>query len=146
MLPVRAFPSVALILKANRVLMRSAIAASIFWRYGGAMGQSSRTELKHMARLLVVAATLSGCDNKTQNIRYDPEDRGIVMPEPKKADREKCYGIALAQRNDGADGPDSDYAGTAAEDYLPDHWNYVPTGSCAAAGGSLTPRKPDRDE
>ena len=105
------------------------------------MGQSSRTELKHMARLLVVAATLSGCDNSARDIRYDAEDRGIVMPEPKKAEREKCYGVALAQYNDCAAGPGTDCAGTATKDYMPDRWKYVPAGSCKTAGGSLIPRK-----
>lgn len=98
-----------------------------------------QTDILHLAGLLAAAAALSACDGATTDISYDATDRGITVPVPKKADREKCYGIALAQRNDGADGPDSDYAGTAAEDYLPDHWNYVPTGSCQAAGGTLTP-------
>lgn len=102
------------------------------------MGHRSHSGYRHFARLLVPTALLGGCGDGTVDIRYDAKDRGIVMPEPKKAPREKCYGISLAQRNDGADGP-GDYAGTAPKDYLPNYWNYVPAGTCAAAGGSLIP-------
>lgn len=136
---MRAFPSVALILNANRILMRIAIAGSTIWRYGSAMGRNSHTELGHLARLLVAAAALGGCDRSTRDIRYDAEDRGITMAEPKRADREKCYGIALAQYNDCAAGPGTDCAGTAQKDYMPDRWKYVPAGSCEDAGGTLTP-------
>jgi uncharacterized membrane protein len=109
------------------------------------MGQSSTTEYRHLARLLVVAATLGGCDNATRDIRYDAKDRGIVMPDPQKAEREKCYGVALAQFNDCAAGPGTDCAGTATRDYMPNQWKYVPAGTCKAAGGSLTPGKPSSD-
>jgi uncharacterized membrane protein len=103
---------------------------------GGAMGQ--QTDLLHLAGLLAAAATLSACDRPTTDIRYDSKDRGLVMPKPKKADREKCYGIALAQHNDCAAGPGTDCAGTATKDYMPNRWKYVPAGKCDEQGGSLT--------
>lgn len=99
------------------------------------MGQPR--DLKHLAGLLAAAASLSACERATKDIEYDAKDRGITMPQPKKADREKCYGIARAQYNDCAAGPSSDCAGTATRDYMPDRWKYVPTGTCAAAGGAL---------
>jgi uncharacterized membrane protein len=145
MLPVRALPSVALILKANRSVMQIAIAGSSFWRYGGHMGQHRQTELGHLAGLLLAAASLSACDGaaKTKDIVYDTEDRGIIMPEPKKAAREKCYGIALAQFNDCAAGPKTECAGTAVKDYMPDRWKYVPAGSCETEyAGALQPGDP----
>jgi uncharacterized membrane protein len=145
MLPVRALPSVALILKPNRCVMQIAIAGSDIWRYGASMGQHRQTELGHLAGLLLAAATLSACngESKTKDIRYDETDRGLTMPEPKKAAREKCYGIALAQYNDCAAGPKSDCAGTATKDYMPDRWKYVAAGKCEAEfAGTLEPGAP----
>ncbi len=103
------------------------------------MGQQS--DLIYLAGLLAAAASLSGCERPTTDIRYDSRDRGLTMAEPKKADREKCYGIALAQYNDCAAGPGSDCAGTATKDYMPDRWKYVETGTCTDKGGSLIPGK-----
>jgi uncharacterized membrane protein len=110
----------------------------------GAMGQP--TDLLHLAGLLAAAASLSACDRATTDISYDVKDRGLVMPEPKKAEREKCYGISLAQYNDCAAGPGTDCAGTATKDYMPGRWKYVTAGKCEALGGSLTPGKPASDE
>jgi uncharacterized membrane protein len=106
----------------------------------GAMGQP--TDLLHLAGLLAAAAALSACDRATTDINYDLKDRGLVMPEPKKAEREKCYGISLAQYNDCAAGPGTDCAGTATKDYMPDRWKYVPAGVCEEQGGSLIAGKP----
>jgi uncharacterized membrane protein len=92
---------------------------------------------------LAAAASLGSCDKPTTDIRYDPKDRGLTMPTPKKAVREKCYGVALKQHNDCAAGPGTDCAGTATEDYMPDRWKYVAAGSCKAAGGSLIAGKPN---
>jgi uncharacterized membrane protein len=104
------------------------------------MGQSNQPDLKHFAALLIAAASLSGCDTEDKNaIKYDIEDRGIMMPEPALASREKCYGIALAQFNDCAAGPNTDCAGTAAKDYMPDRWKYVPAGTCIDSGGTMEP-------
>jgi hypothetical protein len=108
------------------------------------MGQNRRTELLHLAGLLA-AASLGGCEKPTTDIRYDPKDRGLTMPAPKTAEREKCYGVALAQYNDCAAGPGTECAGTATKDYMPDRWKYVATGSCEAQGGSLTARKSKND-
>jgi uncharacterized membrane protein len=108
------------------------------------MGQ--RTDLLQLAGLLAAAATLAGCDRSTTNINYDAKDRGLTMPQPKKAEREKCYGVALAQYNDCAAGPGTDCAGTATKDYMPDRWKYVAAGSCETAGGSLAPGKPEADD
>jgi uncharacterized membrane protein len=108
------------------------------------MGQ--QTDLLHLTGLLAATAALSACDRSTADIRYDSKDRGLVMSEPKKAVREKCYGIALAQFNDCAAGPKTDCAGTATKDYMPDRWKYVPAGKCEELGGSLIAGKPASDE
>jgi uncharacterized membrane protein len=97
--------------------------------------------------MLAAAASLAACEKATTtDIRYDDKDRGMTMPGPKKADREKCYGIALAQYNDCAAGPGTDCAGTATSDYMPDRWRYLPAGTCADQGGTLEPGKPRANE
>lgn len=115
-------------------------------RYGSGMGQHRQKELLHLAGVLAAAASLSACERATTEIQYDGKDRGIAMPSPKKAEREKCYGIALAQFNDCAAGPSTDCAGTATKDYMPDRWKYVPADKCAELGGSLIPGEPLPDE
>jgi uncharacterized membrane protein len=110
------------------------------------MGRNRDQTLLTMAASLAAAAALYACNQQSTNskrVKYDPQDRGITMPEPKRAAREKCYGIALAQQNDCAAGPKTDCAGTATEDYLPDRWKYVPAGTCETEMvGSLTPSEP----
>jgi uncharacterized membrane protein len=108
------------------------------------MGQ--RTDLLHIAGLLAAAASLSACDSATTDIRYDAKDRGISVPQPEKAAREKCYGVALAQFNDCAAGPKTDCAGTATKDYMPDRWKYVSAGTCEGLGGTLVPGESEPDE
>jgi uncharacterized membrane protein len=64
-------------------------------------------------------------------------------PEAKK---EKCYGVALAGKNDCAAGPGTSCAGTSKTDYQRDAWKYVEAGACTKittpkGHGSLTPSK-----
>ena len=59
---------------------------------------------------------------------------------------EKCYGVALAGKNDCAAGPGTSCAGTSKVDYQGDAWKLVPTGTCTdietpSGPGSLTPLK-----
>ncbi|NYE62333.1 putative membrane protein [Duganella sp. 1224] len=53
-------------------------------------------------------------------------------------DKEKCYGVAKAGRNDCATGAHS-CAGQAKADNAPAEWKYVPKGTCEKAGGKTTP-------
>jgi uncharacterized membrane protein len=55
--------------------------------------------------------------------------------------RERCYGVAMAGRNDCAAGPGTSCAGTSRVDYQGNAWKYVDRGSCVRMGGSLTPRE-----
>jgi uncharacterized membrane protein len=120
--------------------MRFAIAGQFFSRYRGHMGCNGHCDLKHLAGLLAAAASLTACERPTTtDVQYDEKGRGLIMPAPQKADREKCYGISLAQYNDCAAGPGTDCAGTATKDYMPDRWKYVPSGQCEAQGGTLEP-------
>ena len=63
-----------------------------------------------------------------------------------KAAVEKCYGVAMAGKNDCAAGPGTTCAGTSKVDYQPNAWKNVPTGTCTTMKtpkgmGSLTPAK-----
>ncbi|WP_420854314.1 DUF2282 domain-containing protein [Sphingomicrobium nitratireducens] len=53
------------------------------------------------------------------------------------SDQEKCYGIALAGKNDCAAGPGTSCAGTSSVDYQGNAWKYVDAGDCEASGGQL---------
>jgi uncharacterized membrane protein len=55
-----------------------------------------------------------------------------------KADKEKCYGIAKAGKNDCA-GKGHSCAGQAKTDNDPTEWNYVPKGECEKMGGKTAP-------
>ncbi|HEU4624483.1 MAG TPA: DUF2282 domain-containing protein [Steroidobacteraceae bacterium] len=64
------------------------------------------------------------------------------MPKDKGA-MEKCYGVALAGKNDCKAGAGTSCAGTSKTDYQGDAWRYVPKGTCTTIKtphgmGSLT--------
>jgi uncharacterized membrane protein len=50
------------------------------------------------------------------------------------AEKEKCYGIALAGENDCAAGPGTTCAGTSKVDYQGNAWTLVPAGECEKYG------------
>jgi len=59
------------------------------------------------------------------------------------ADKEKCFGVALAGKNDCAAGPGTTCAGTSKTDYQANAWKLVPKGTCTTIKtpkgmGSLT--------
>lgn len=45
-------------------------------------------------------------------------------------DMEKCFGVALAGKNDCAAGPGTTCAGTSKVDYQGNAWKLVPAGTC----------------
>jgi uncharacterized membrane protein len=58
---------------------------------------------------------------------------------------EKCYGVALAGKNDCAAGPGTTCGGTSTTDYQGNAWKYVAKGTCTKmrtpkGPGSLTPK------
>ncbi len=55
--------------------------------------------------------------------------------------KERCYGVALAGKNDCAAGPGTSCAGTSTVDYQGNAWKYVSKGECKKLGGSLTAKK-----
>lgn len=102
------------------------------------MGQA-KSHLHALASALILSGMIAACGDGSVSVKYSTEDKGQKMPEPKRAEREKCYGIALAQYNDCASGPGTDCAGTANKDYMPSRWKYVPADKCEGLGGSLSP-------
>ena len=55
--------------------------------------------------------------------------------------KEKCYGVALAGKNDCAAGPGTSCSGTSTINHQGNAWKYVSKGSCVKMGGSLTAKK-----
>jgi uncharacterized membrane protein len=67
---------------------------------------------------------------------------GPVAPQPNK---DKCYGISLAGKNDCKAGAGTSCAGTSHVNYQGNAWKYVAKGTCTSiktpkGNGSLTPR------
>ncbi len=70
------------------------------------------------------------------------QDKGASI----KGEKERCYGISMAGKNDCAAGPGTTCAGTSKVDYQGNSWKYVPKGSCTTIQtpkgmGSLAPMK-----
>ena len=56
---------------------------------------------------------------------------GITATTVHAADKEKCYGVSLAGKNDCAAGPGTTCAGTSTVDYQGNAWTFVAAGTCA---------------
>ncbi|HEX3422652.1 MAG TPA: DUF2282 domain-containing protein [Sphingomicrobium sp.] len=52
---------------------------------------------------------------------------------------QKCYGVALAGKNDCKAGPGTSCAGTSSVNYSGQAFKYVKAGSCLSMGGTLQP-------
>lgn len=61
------------------------------------------------------------------------QDKDAAM----KGDKEKCYGVSMAGKNDCAAGPGTTCAGTSKTDYDAKAWKFVAKGSCT---GIKTPK------
>lgn len=61
---------------------------------------------------------------------------GSAMAQEKKAEKEKCYGIAKKAANDCGTAAHS-CAGQAKADNVPEEWKFVAKGSCEKMGGKL---------
>jgi uncharacterized membrane protein len=56
-----------------------------------------------------------------------------------KADKEKCFGVALKGKNDCAAGPGTTCAGTSKVDYQGNAWTLVPKGTCEKTASKTSP-------
>lgn len=57
----------------------------------------------------------------------------------KHATQEKCFGIALAGKNDCAAGPGTTCAGTSKVDHQANAWKMVPAGTCTKTLSKTSP-------
>ena len=69
---------------------------------------------------------------------------GLAEPVKPQPNKDKCYGISLAGKNDCAAGAGTTCAGTSKRDYQGNAWKYVAKGTCAKiktpkGAGSLKP-------
>lgn len=55
------------------------------------------------------------------------------------AGMEKCFGVALAGKNDCAAGPGTTCAGTSTVDYQGNAWTLVPEGTCEETASPKSP-------
>jgi len=86
---------------------------------------------------LAVAALTSGV------ALAQTQEQKAMDDKAKMADKEKCYGVAKAGKNDCAAGPGTTCAGTSKVDFQGNAWSLVVKGSCttiktAKGTGSLT--------
>jgi len=63
-----------------------------------------------------------------------------AQPAPAKQETEKCYGIAMAGKNDCGTAKHA-CAGHAKVDKDPNEWKYVPKGTCEKVGGKTSAPK-----
>ncbi|MDV7145363.1 DUF2282 domain-containing protein [Tropicimonas sp. TH_r6] len=55
---------------------------------------------------------------------------GAVATTAHAADKEKCFGVSMAGKNDCAAGPGTTCAGTSTVDYQGNAWTLVDAGTC----------------
>lgn len=55
------------------------------------------------------------------------------------AGKEKCFGVALAGKNDCAAGAGTSCAGTSKMDHAANQWMYVPAGTCTTTASKTSP-------
>ena len=53
--------------------------------------------------------------------------------------KERCYGVAMAGKNDCAAGPGTSCAGTSKSDYQANAWKYLPAGTCTKTASKTSP-------
>lgn len=88
---------------------------------------------------LIAAGTIAA----TIGIAASAFSAPLQMTPDMMAKMEKCYGVALAGKNDCKAGPGTTCAGTSKIDYQSNSWKLVPKGTCEkiktpAGHGSLT--------
>jgi len=93
-------------------------------------------------RTLAIAAAALAAFSSQALAADDKADKSMK----KETAMEKCYGVAMAGKNDCQAGAGTTCAGTAKVDYQGNSWKYVPAGTCTGittpkGKGSLTPQK-----
>ncbi|WP_260484422.1 BufA1 family periplasmic bufferin-type metallophore [Sphingomicrobium flavum] len=98
---------------------------------------------KTIPALAAASALLAACSAEAPTetaAETNVTDGAEVMEAAAEGDKVKCFGIALAGKNDCAAGPGTSCAGTSTVDYQGNAWTYVEGGetACNAEGGTLT--------
>ena len=76
------------------------------------------------AKTIVSAAYLAGA--VASALSFSVATSGTAVA----AEKEKCFGVAMAGKNDCAAGPGTTCAGTSKVDYQGNSWKYVEAGTC----------------
>ena len=63
----------------------------------------------------------------------------VQAAEKAVAKQEKCFGVALAGKNDCAAGAGTSCAGTSTKDYQSVSWKYTPAGTCTKTASKSSP-------
>ncbi|MGV9010126.1 BufA1 family periplasmic bufferin-type metallophore [Brevundimonas sp.] len=97
------------------------------------MNAKTLTSTGLVAFALAAGATAAAAQSSQNNNRQAPAPAV-----------EKCYGVAMAGKNDCAAGPGTTCAGTSVRNYQGNAWKNVPAGTCTSirtpsGNGSLTP-------
>lgn len=81
---------------------------------------------------LAVAACSQGAEEAADDaVAADTTSvAGEATAAAETGEKEKCYGVALAGKNDCAAGPGTSCAGTSTTDYQGNAWSYVDKGTC----------------
>ncbi len=108
------------------------------------MANNTTLSISALAGALLVAACSGAADTDNTaaaegagaQVAANTEAEAAEMSEV-SGEKEKCFGVALAGKNDCAAGPGTTCAGTSTVDYQGNAWKYVAADSCENAGGSL---------
>jgi uncharacterized membrane protein len=95
---------------------------------------------------LAVTAFALGALASGPSFAQDKAMSDKAMKDMAGSNTEKCYGVAMAGKNDCAAGPGTSCAGTSKSDYQGNAWKLVAKGTCTTIKtpkgmGSLTPIK-----
>lgn len=63
----------------------------------------------------------------------------VALPAAQAQEKEKCFGVSLAGKNDCAAGPGTTCAGTSKVDYQGNAWKSVDKGTCQKMASPTSP-------
>ena len=91
--------------------------------------------MSHVSRSLFPAAALAAALGSALAMTATPAHAG----DQAKPKTEKCFGVALAGKNDCAAGAGTSCAGTSKKDYQANSWKSVPAGTCLTTVSKTSP-------
>lgn len=77
-----------------------------------------------------LAAACSGAADAPEAAEAGAETEEVAATDAGAGEKEKCFGVSLAGKNDCAAGPGTSCAGTSVIDYQGNAWTYVDAGTC----------------